>query len=243
MVNIMDIDIRSTDYAPFWEDFTSSFLDDDIVDTEASEKEIYDIMNFMRTLFYGTRLRILPDENALRDVLQRKGINSGSEALLVGSTVYTHKGLRDAFLLIKEFMRSFVETLRQRHTIVFDALLCEAKTNYLSIERRMANDDSLMMLPEETKEEELVAQALAHLFLLSLGKSRKRHNGFRHFLSRYVLFDQDIMGYETCPTFKKTSIGTQLIPTTLLTNIRSLSNFADALNTRGISFTTRRIKR
>lgn len=238
----MDIDIHTTDSAPFGEAFTGSFLDDDHADTDASENEIYNIRNFMCTLFYDIRLRILPDKKLLQSVLRRRGIYDDSEAVLVGNTVYTYRDMRDAFALIKEFMRPFIEMLQQRYAAYFHVWYCDAKADFPSINQQIADSEKYQTLSEDAKEEELVAQILARLFLKSLGKSKKRHNSFRHFIYKYVQFERNIQGFETLPTFKKTRIGTQLIPMTSLYNLRQLTSLADALNTCGISFSTRRNK-
>lgn len=204
----------------------------DYVDVIATSHGMNRIFNFMNTLFFNIHIKSVSDNLALKRTLRSNGVHDESDAVLFADTIFVHSSLRDAFLLVKEYLHPFVTMLHNEYQDFFTAMYEKAIRNLKTLDCREFIEDSYF---PPIDEEEIVGRSLAGHLLLSFGKRRKYHNSYKHFLSHYVLFEEDIMGYESIHTFEKTNIGTFLIPINALTNLHDLSCLADALNTYGIT--------
>lgn len=205
----------------------------------ATHGQMNAISSFMQTLFPGIKVKTVDNQEAFADFLNEHHLNAYAEAVLIGDTIYTRKDLKNADILLEEFLHPFVEILFNDKQEFFNAMLNEAKNDFSLLEKQINgsySSSSVFNVPQSVRDKELVTQALSRYFRESLGNSKKRHNNFSYFLNKFIRFVKDLFGYETAPSFAKTKQGTQLIPIDSLTNLSNLHDLANALNTKGISF-------
>lgn len=214
----------------------------DVIEAEennATREQMNDITSFMQTLFPGIKVKTVANQEEFANFLNKYHLNAYAEAVLIGDTIYTRKDLRNADTILEEFLHPFVEILFNDKQDFFNAMLAEAKSNFSLLEEQINSSyssSSIFDTSQSIRDKELVTQALSRHFRESLKGSKKTHNKFSYFLNKFIRFVKDLFGYDNAPNFAKTKQGTQLIPISSLTNLNTLHEIADALNTKGISF-------
>lgn len=209
---------------------------------EATSGQMGGLRDFLMTLFPYMDVHIM-SEVGFNDFLSDYGLNPYAECCVINNHVIIPRNLNSADYLLEEFLHPLIEILYNDRRSMFDAMLQEAKKDFSLLEYQINEsyrDSESDGFDETVRQKELVTQALSRYFRESLGKNKNTHKGFKYFVNKFIKFVQDMFNFEHEPEFKKTSIGTRMIPISSLKDINSLAELADALNTEGISFDTRK---
>lgn len=209
-------------------------------DLSASDQaQLQGVINFMQTLFPAIKIKTmtLPE---YEEFLSANSLVRNAEAVLFGDTVIIPKNHIKMETLLEEFLHPFIEILYNDKRELFNSLYEEAFKEFpllhLQIQRSYA-PAVFQELTDETRQKELVTQALSRYLRQSMGKNRNKHNKFEYFVNKFISFIKNLFGESTVPDFETSSNNkTKIIPIKSLTNISSLANLAEALNTEGISF-------
>lgn len=220
-----------------------SFVFSDAVENDnkvlASEEQMNSIRFFMKRLFPGIKVNTVQDRKDFEIILSRHKLNAYAEAILIGDTIYTPKELNHADMLIEVFLHPFVEILYKEKQVFFKAMLEEAKNSFPLLDKQInsfGNSTDNANISQCVKEKELLAKALSRYIRQNMGDNKTIHNTFEYFIYSYINMKKDIFGVKTLPVFKKAVNGNNIVPLDSLTNIQSLYNLAEILNTSGICF-------
>lgn len=215
----------------------------------ATQDQMNNLFNFLQQLFPGIKIKTFeaqrPDETkdrkpTLHDFLNDYGLDTNAEAVLIGDTIYTSKSLRDADVLLEEFLHPLIEIIYNDKRDFFNSALQEAKTLFSLLDKQIQESYSDARGYNQTiRDKELVTQVLSRWFRDSLGKTKDRHNSFEYFVRKFIRLVKDLFNNLVQPSIK-TKNGIAVIPIESLTNIWSLKDLADALNTKGISIDVRK---
>ena len=196
-----------------------------------SREQMNGIAAFLRQLLPGVKLYVYNQADFER-IKQDYGFNPDAEAFIYQGIIVTSDRLREADILIEEFLHPFVETLIIKQPELYHRLLEEAKIAFPTLYSQI--QESYNDYSKTVQDKEIITQALSRYFREDLGKSKSHHNKFEEIAKKFIDFIKGIFGLNM--DFTKNVYGNQVVPIDRLINIQSLSDMAMVLNTSGISF-------
>lgn len=197
----------------------------------ASREQMNGIAAFLRQLLPRVKLYVYNQADFER-IKQDYGFNPDAEAFIYQGIIVTSDRLREADILIEEFLHPFVETLIIKQPELYHRLLEEAKIAFPTLYSQI--QESYNDYSRTVQDKEIITQALSRYFREDLGKSKKHHNKFEEIANKFIDFIKGVFGLNM--DFTKNKYGNQIVPIDRLINIQSLSDMATVLNTSGISF-------
>jgi len=206
---------------------------------EATPKQWEALRDFLMSLFPYMDVHI---KNSLdfNEFLSEYGLNPYAECCIIDNHIIIPNDLKNVDYLIEEFLHPFIEILYNDRKELFDSMLQEAKKDFALLEYQINESYSGEEFNSIDRDKELITQALSRYFRNGLGKNKNTHKGFDYFIKKFIGFVKDLLNLNRKPEFPKTPIGTRMIPISSLENINGLAELAEALNTEGISFDTRK---
>jgi len=215
-------------------------------DAFANRDQMNGLYEFLHQLFPHIKIRTFDSRHldgvnySFHEFLNEYGLNPNAEAVLIGDTIYTSKNLRDADILLEEFLHPLIEIIYNDKREFFNNFLDEAKKLFSRLDKQIQDSyPDRNGFNQEVRDKELVTQALARYFRESLGEKKTRHNTFKYFVTKFLRYIEDIFGHLVPPSLNKRN-GIHIVSIDNITNVYGLRDLADALNTKGITIDVRK---
>lgn len=197
----------------------------------SSREQMNAIAAFLKQLLPGVKL-ITYSQQDFENIKAQNNIDPDAQAFIYHGIIATSDVLRDADVLIEEFLHPFVDTLVIKQPELYNRLLEEAKIAFPTLHQQI--QESYSRFSSTVQDREIITQALSRYFREDLGRYKRRHNKFNEAVRKFIDFMKSLFGVDI--DFTKNKYGNQVIPIDRLINIQSLNNLAMVLNTSGISF-------
>lgn len=197
----------------------------------SSREQMNGIAAFLQQLLPGVRVVTYSPEK-FNQIKAENRFHPDAQAFIYKGVIVTSNTLRDADVMIEEFLHPFIETLLIKQPDLYYRLLEEAKVAFPSLYQQI--QESYHGSSEMVQDKEIITQALSRYFREDLGKDKKHHNKFEEVARKFIEFFKSLFGLDM--DFTKNKYGNQVIPVDRLINVQSLNDLATILNTSGISF-------
>lgn len=197
----------------------------------SSREQMNCIAAFMTQLLPGMKLLTYGRQSFDQNQIDN-GFDTDNQACIYPGVIVISDTLRDADVLIREFLRPFVETLLHKQSGLYHRLLEEAKIAFPSLYQQI--QDRYNNYSNIVQDKETFTDALTKYFLEDLGEGKRHHHKLNEDLYQFIDLNKSLFGIDM--GFDKNEYGNQIIPIDRLINIESLNDLAMLLNTRGISF-------